>query len=298
MSNWEYIIGENIKFSPSTESLNLIANPEISILLTPACSRLLQYLLSEQGIVITREAIFLKLWSQYGNTPSNSSLNTYVSQIRKSFMNLGEENDVIITIPKMGFLFNPDLKIISAQKLATRKSEEGNRTDCYMDNHIKIKNDSTLEEDDRLNSASKLNLTLNNITNGNNNLKLGEIKNKYFYYIFSIILFILIIQYSLFRNETLAVVTPVNIGVIDNCSILFLPLHGEDSIFLAEENIQYIIKKSNFTCESGGIYYLYTDKRSVTGKHGKIFVSYCDLRDKSVRSCRDYIGINVKLPHS
>ena len=240
MSNWEYIIGENIKFSPSTESLNLIANPEISILLTPACSRLLQYLLSEQGIVITREAIFLKLWSQYGNTPSNSSLNTYVSQIRKSFMNLGEENDVIITIPKMGFLFNPDIKIIPVQILAIRKNKDGNSTGCYMDSDMTIGNDNVLEKDDALNSASNLNLIFKRTTNRKKYLNWKEIENKNYYVLFLTILFLVVLVYSLFRNETLPVVTPVNIGTIDNCSILFLPLHGEGSIFLAEEKIQYI----------------------------------------------------------
>ena len=299
MSNWEYIIGENIKFSPAMESLNLIKTPEISILLTPACSRLLQYLLSEQGIVVSRDAIFLKLWSQYGNTPSNSSLNTYISLIRKSFLNLGEEDKVIITIPKTGFLFNPDLKVKAVQIFIVEPNEGRGNVGCFMDNNMTIKNDSALENYDRTDGGPDYDFKFSKTKSSGNDIyrKLTS-KNKGFYLYGFVTLCLATLIYSLVQNEILQEVTPVNIGKVDKCSIFFLPLHGEESIALPEGNIQYIIKKSNFTCHPGGVYYLYADKRVLTGKHGKTFVSYCELRDKSVKSCRDYIGINVKLPLS
>ncbi|MGT3828211.1 winged helix-turn-helix domain-containing protein, partial [Enterobacter kobei] len=81
MSQTEYIIAHTIRYVPASETLYLVSSPETLVTLTPACNRLLLHLLSSQGTVLSRDTIFSVLWEQYGYTPSNSSLNTYVSLI-------------------------------------------------------------------------------------------------------------------------------------------------------------------------------------------------------------------------
>ncbi|WP_170973902.1 winged helix-turn-helix domain-containing protein, partial [Citrobacter sp. wls831] len=111
MNQTEYVIGQKIRYVPASETLSLVSRPEDLVVLTPACNRLLLHLLSSQGTVLSRDTIFSVLWEQYGYSPSNNSLNTYISLIRKAFINLGITDDVVVTIPKVGFIFSPDISV-------------------------------------------------------------------------------------------------------------------------------------------------------------------------------------------
>lgn len=50
-------------------------------------------------------------WQETGATPSSNSLNAYVSAIRRGLSSLGIEQEAITTVYKVGFVFNPAIRI-------------------------------------------------------------------------------------------------------------------------------------------------------------------------------------------
>lgn len=301
MSNRNYIIGSTIRFSPSTESLCLTENPDISILLTPSCSRLLGYLISNQGIVVSRDSIFTILWSQYGSAPSNSSLNTYISLIRKAFVNLGMTNEVITTIPKTGFLLNPDINIQETEFATDIECNSASTVEVnhHINHDAQLNTDSNIDLDEEKKEIMEMNGNVPvNIRNGVGGASQEKKKNTSIFFVITVLLIVGIVTAVCIQETLEAVppVTPVNLGKIDTCDILFLPVHPGDSLMSPRDDIRFIIKKSGFTCKTGGVFYVYADKRFMISGQGKTFVSYCELREKSVKNCTSYIGDNLKHP--
>lgn len=303
MINYEYIIDNTIKYSPLTESLSHISNPEISVSLTPACNRLLIYMISNRGVVLTREAIFSTLWSQYGGTPSNSSLNTYISLIRKAFVNVGVEFEVIKTIPKTGFLFNPDsdivVKAIAINPANIIAELPTDFVDAYQNNIEHYDSNDNISQEEPSPTSPHIDIMFASKTINNDIIRVHKRNKSRFYYIvgISVILLTIILGvYCLCMNNETSPIAPLKVGDVGTCDILFLPVHAGDSMILSIDKIRYIIKQSGLTCKTGGVFYLYADKRVAAGKNGKVFISHCERRSHSVKNCSDYIGLNLKLP--
>jgi len=55
-------------------------------------------------------------WEDYGFPASNAGLNNCISELRKSFVSLGIEKPIIITLPKIGFRMDADIHPIPKQK--------------------------------------------------------------------------------------------------------------------------------------------------------------------------------------
>lgn len=86
-----------------------------SILLPITASLIFSYIISHQGEVLERAVIFENVWSKYGQTPSNNTLTQYISLIRKDLSNLGLPTEVIVTIPKVGFIVPLEVDINNSQ---------------------------------------------------------------------------------------------------------------------------------------------------------------------------------------
>lgn len=108
--NTKYIINKQIDFFPSTGTLKII-DSELEINLPIPASCLLLTLITTNSDLIKREFIFDKVWEQYGIAASNSNLNHYIGILRKSFHHLGLEEELIITVPKLGFTLNKNIEI-------------------------------------------------------------------------------------------------------------------------------------------------------------------------------------------
>lgn len=104
-----FIIGEVIKFNSEDGSITHDETHE-SIVLTLTASRLLEALLKSPHEIYYREQLLSRVWDDYGLQGSNSSLNQYISILRRSLATFGCEN-FIITVPKMGFRLNPDIAL-------------------------------------------------------------------------------------------------------------------------------------------------------------------------------------------
>lgn len=79
--------------------------------LTPTANRILALLLSEPGQVFPREDILDKVWASQGHNSSNSSLNQYISILRKTLAAWIDADEIILSVPKVGFCFSSRLVV-------------------------------------------------------------------------------------------------------------------------------------------------------------------------------------------
>ena len=262
MDKTEYIIDEMIVFCTGQEKIFAMENPEIEMILPPACAYLLTIFLQNKGVVLSREKIHDLFWSNLGTTISGNSMNAYVSTIRKSFSTLGVTKEVIKTVYKIGFVFNPDVNL-QVRTLPT--DESANSKTLATSPDVK-----TLKA--RLNS--KLHKSSSYIFN------IGFLIT-----VINILFIFYIVIYWAPKK-----IMPVSIGLTaDNCTIEFLPQHDGERVLPAKNISDKIVSQSKFVCKSGGKYYIYADGRVLNGKSGNIFVSYCSVFNSKKISCHDYM---------
>lgn len=99
----EYFINQNFHFDGINETIKPIGRDTPLIKLSKPSSRLLEELLTQPGITLSREELLQTVWENHGLTPSTSNLSNHISFLRKVFSQLGEHERTIITVPKEGF---------------------------------------------------------------------------------------------------------------------------------------------------------------------------------------------------
>ncbi|AML59360.1 hypothetical protein AXX16_3669 [Serratia rubidaea] len=100
----KYRINGQILFDTDSGSLGLEDFPEESLAISNPSKRLLLLLIAHHGEQVSRELIFRKVWDDYGMVSSNNNLNQCVSKLRRVLKTLGIDDEVIITVPKVGFM--------------------------------------------------------------------------------------------------------------------------------------------------------------------------------------------------
>lgn len=66
-------------------------------------ANLLLYLLQHRNTLVSRESILEQVFIKNGARPTHANLNQYISFLRKAIHQTGYEDDIIITVPRMGF---------------------------------------------------------------------------------------------------------------------------------------------------------------------------------------------------
>lgn len=110
LSGLMYIINNEISFNEEDGHLENSA-AEISVLMATSTRRLLEVLISNQGNPVEREFLLKTVWDDNGLRSSNSNLNQYISILRKQLNQVGVPDNAIITIPRVGFMFSPDIDV-------------------------------------------------------------------------------------------------------------------------------------------------------------------------------------------
>jgi len=111
-----YIIDKEIKF---VVNQSVIIYKEEVHKLPIMCSRLFEYLLKNRNKKVSRDDILTEVWEAIGLTPSNNSLNNYISMIRKELSNTSFGGH-LETIPKYGFI----LKVDDVEFINTTENEQ------------------------------------------------------------------------------------------------------------------------------------------------------------------------------
>ncbi|AGP46877.1 MULTISPECIES: winged helix-turn-helix domain-containing protein [Serratia] len=131
----KYIINKIVVFNSEELTLFLYENNQVVTRLTKPASRLLLELIQNNKKNITRDDLLERVWTTYGFTASNAGLNNYISELRKAFALLGLANEIIVTIPKLGFRFEGYIDLINpyAEEAditsSAEETEEKNRVD-------------------------------------------------------------------------------------------------------------------------------------------------------------------------
>jgi DNA-binding winged helix-turn-helix (wHTH) protein len=107
----KFIINQQIIFDSDMSTLGLVCAQDELIQISNPTKRLLLVLIAHKGEAITREVIFKKVWDDYGMVSSNNNLNQCVSKLRKIVKNLGIEEEVIVTVPKVGFMLHQQVHV-------------------------------------------------------------------------------------------------------------------------------------------------------------------------------------------
>ncbi|UDG02370.1 winged helix-turn-helix domain-containing protein [Enterobacter cloacae] len=115
------IFNNSLLFNPEAHTIGLVGQPESALTLSAPAVRLLQEFVRNKGCDLSREELITRVWEAYGFTPSGNNLNKAVSELRKSFHALGERQEMIVTLPRIGFRFEAD--VISYPKQLSRTSE-------------------------------------------------------------------------------------------------------------------------------------------------------------------------------
>ncbi|MCS3409447.1 winged helix-turn-helix domain-containing protein [Serratia sp. AKBS12] len=123
----KYRINGHVLFDADSGSLSLMVFSDDPLAVSNPTKRLLLLLIINHGEPVSREVIFRKVWDDYGMVSSNNNLNQCVSKLRRILKTLGIEEEVIITVPKVGFMLSRDIAIECVDELpATSAMAEEN----------------------------------------------------------------------------------------------------------------------------------------------------------------------------
>lgn len=116
-----FIINKEVTFN---EEDGYLENPSlnVSVLMAAPARRLLLVLITERGSPVERDYLFRTVWDEHGLRSSHSNLNQYISILRKTLVQAGLPDDAIITIPKIGFMFNPVIDVKTYVSFAGKKN--------------------------------------------------------------------------------------------------------------------------------------------------------------------------------
>lgn len=104
-----------LQFDTDTATLvNKMTGDSIELSLTS--TRLFAKLLSHHKDILSREEIFQSVFDDYGARSSNSNLNQYISILRKNIIELGIEQEVIVTVPRVGFRISENIAVNSSDE--------------------------------------------------------------------------------------------------------------------------------------------------------------------------------------
>ncbi|TFZ52020.1 CadC family transcriptional regulator [Serratia proteamaculans] len=111
----KYRLNDQIIFDVDTGTLSLTEFSDDPISISNPSKRLLLLLITHHGEAVSREVIFKKVWDDYGMVSGNNNLNQCVSKLRRVIKNLGIEDEVIVTVPKVGFMLRFEIMVESCE---------------------------------------------------------------------------------------------------------------------------------------------------------------------------------------
>ncbi|WP_050442539.1 winged helix-turn-helix domain-containing protein [Pantoea ananatis] len=143
----KYLINNIVVFESEKKTLQLLNDEESIYTLSNPATRLLMQFIKYGNEPIERDILLKETWEDYGFRASNSNLNTYVSELRKAFKSLGENNLIIATLPKHGFQFVAQVKELPVYGL---------ELDNELMKNMDLKRNSYMESEDIISSESNI----------------------------------------------------------------------------------------------------------------------------------------------
>ncbi|CAI0979983.1 winged helix-turn-helix domain-containing protein [Serratia entomophila] len=111
----KYIINSKIVFSVDEGTLSVYESAETPVKLSKPACRLLLELIKKNNHSVSRDELLQRVWINYSPTASNAGLNNYIREIRKALLSIGMDNNIIVTIPKLGFKLEGEIQPAEAR---------------------------------------------------------------------------------------------------------------------------------------------------------------------------------------
>lgn len=254
-----YLINKNIMFRTSDGALWLDNEEEFAITLTITTCRLLTFLLERQGQVVLRDEILTQVWDAHGLKSSNNSLNKYISDLRSVFRNRGINEDVIVTVPRVGFMLTADIDVIPEHPVDS------------------VIHTVPVTQEAIVNSAGTGSNTLFD------KIKDGVVSNTLFFYS-AIFVALFVIAASFFSAITSSQSASRNqpqtqrtyaLGDIDGCQVSSFTSSTPQSTELKLSIVKRILEKEKLTCPVDGVLFLQSSEPVLYGTAGRVFLSIC-----------------------
>jgi DNA-binding winged helix-turn-helix (wHTH) protein len=254
-----FIIEDRVFFRPEDGTLWLTDREEEKVILPPIVARLLTLLLEEQGKVMTREELMERVWTVHGLEPSGNSLNQYISNIRRNMQNLGLGENVIRTLPRIGFILNAEIKVEKADITvpAITPPADVNTTEIF--------------------SAKK-------------RTQPGKIMAMMIVFIFILAGTPFIVEEAVdqYHNRQLSA-APVFIGKIGSCAVYGVMMDNlarlPDTFSLAKT----LVKRENIQCKDQDIVLMNIQDSVYHQEDGRVFISVCNQIAGRLAACRNHL---------
>ncbi|WP_232811293.1 winged helix-turn-helix domain-containing protein [Serratia proteamaculans] len=231
-----------------------IDNATTKIPLLKPSARLLSLFIRNNNILLLRDKLLNEVWVEHGLKASNNNLNNYVSGLRKSLAQFGEE-EIIITYPRQGFKFSAGNIHEINDTVQVDINENANRDDASH----RIDRDS--EHHTNVNQRSLKHMVM---------VLFGGLM------LFSAMVF--------YQNSTRVSMYPL--GNYERCQIYSMNSGGGD---LAK--IKYIIQLTGFSCRGKADVYYYDNIRDEVTQKGRELLTFCP---REINSPCIYHYINKK----
>lgn len=106
-----FLLGESVVFWPERNVLHAKADETKRLSLSNPASRCLLLLIERQGQVIERDYFFQHVWFNNGAQVSNNTFYQNISLLRRAFKEFGLNEELIVTVPKVGIRLEPQLSV-------------------------------------------------------------------------------------------------------------------------------------------------------------------------------------------
>jgi DNA-binding winged helix-turn-helix (wHTH) protein len=251
-----YRISGTIIFREEDGALWNIEHPDDVLVLSSTACRVFTLLLQNPGSVVEREILFRKIWDQFGLHSSNNSLNQQISLIRRNVKLLGCEDEVIQTIPKVGFFIPSQLV-------------EGENTGLELYNQ-------------------QVQTVPTTTISGETSADAPSIKRKKKLFDLEMLTF-LILVIACICIATVAIKKRIN-DKVPNSSLFLMGKSGDCNVYslnetpnsLKERSMEVFNKlKYKLPCIQGGIYIFQIDNGYLLKRKGHLYLSHCIYKEKN-----------------
>ncbi|HFK5798738.1 TPA: transcriptional regulator [Enterobacter hormaechei subsp. oharae] len=275
-----YIFNENIVYDDVQCSLTNCKSYD-SILLPATASRLLSLFIRYQGSTLTRDEILNCVWDEYGYKASNNTLTQYVSLIRKNFQLLGETADIIITIPRIGFVMSNDVEVKMTEAGYEKQNLLPGDINSFSENLLPEKVEQLIALSETI--AETEEISTNGVTS-NSKRPIGlHVINA-----LSLVILCLICYFIQLNTNKMKVARDYQVGTIDSCPVYMFYKSSEELLPVRLTSTEKMARET-LPCLTGSFYITQQEDSLIFGEAGRLFISRCSYQADSklkISSCK------------
>ncbi|ROR94393.1 winged helix-turn-helix domain-containing protein [Raoultella terrigena] len=146
-----YIINECVEFQPATSTLRNIHTPDLKVTLNLPAGRCLLLLINHTGSVVSQQDFMDIVWKQNGMRVTANAYYQNISILRRGLIHAGLEENVIITLPRIGLTLASGTQI--RQSVTDASPDSGKTKKPIHSTSIAVVKDTSHKEIERASTS-------------------------------------------------------------------------------------------------------------------------------------------------